>query len=422
MKILENLFHPGKIFKPGREIKIYLCVMLGFGLAAGCFGGVLNNYLVERVGIGAMGRGVLEFFREMPGLLLVVILALFARRSEWWLLRFAFATAVLGVLGLALMPAQFNTAFNVAGLVVVPLHLAVATGFIMLWSLGEHILMPVRTSVSLHLAKPGQEGGAQGLVGGFESLGVVAGSLTVAGVFFLFKFFEIPSRVGFTVMFALAAALLTAGIFLLRFIKDGGQQVKRPRLYFDAKYKKFYILEIFYGARKQVFITFAPIMLITVYNMPTQKIALLAGICAALNIVCSPVAGWIIDRLGYRTVMIWDTILLFFVCLLYGYARDLFPFAIAYWVVCANFILDVIITNASKAANNYVNSIPGTREERTATFSTGISVNHFISILIAVGGAWVAKNHGYGTLFSISAFMALCSTAFTLTIPKPVKK
>jgi len=39
-----------------------------------------------------------------------------------------------------------------------------------------------------------------------------------------------------------------------------------------------------------------------------------------------------------------------------------------------------------------------------------------------VGGAWVAKNHGYGTLFSISAFMALCSTAFTLTIPKPVKK
>ena len=32
--------------------------------------------------------------------------------------------------------------------------------------------------------------------------------------------------------------------------------------------------------------------------------------------------GRLVDRWGYRNVMIWDTVVLFFVCLLYGFAKD----------------------------------------------------------------------------------------------------
>ena len=38
---------------------------------------MLDNYLAEVVGMGEMGRGVTEFFRELPGVLLVFILAAF---------------------------------------------------------------------------------------------------------------------------------------------------------------------------------------------------------------------------------------------------------------------------------------------------------------------------------------------------------
>jgi len=417
MKMLLNLFHPGKVFKPAREVLFYLAVMLCFSLAAGCIGAAMSNYLADVVGLDERQRGVLEFFRETPGLLLVLILALLARRSEWWILRFGFVAAMAGM----------------AGLFFAKPEMAVVTAFIMVWSLGEHLLMPVRSSITMHLAKPGQEGGALGVVGGLGSLGAVMGALAVIGVF---KCVEKPS--GFYAVFAIVFTLLLVGVGFSSRVKDGGEHVKRPRLLYHRKYNKFYILEIFYGARKQVFITFAPYMLIRLYGMGVEKLALLVLICAATNIVCAPLAGWIVDRLGYRTVMIWDTVILAFVCLLYGFAFHLFSFEVAFWVVCVNYVLDQIITNASSALNVYVRGISGSREELTATLSTGISVNHLISILMALGGGWVAVNSGawftdsgdktevlgigYGVLFSISATMAVCSTLFTLTLPKPVKK
>jgi len=410
MNFFKQLFRPGDVFKPSREVAFYLAVMLCFGLAFGCFYGVLNNYLAEQVGLEVDGRGVLEFFREMPGLFLVVILALLAKRDEWWILRFGFIVAMAGL----------------AGLLLAPSHVLAATIFIVLWSLGEHVLMPVRSSITMHLAKPGQEGGALGIVGGLSSLGTVVGSLVVVGIFYLTK-----GAKGFNTAFAVVFVLLLAGLCASLFVKGRGEHVRRPRLLFHRKYEKFYILEIFYGARKQVFITFAPFMLITVYGMDTAHLALLAGICAVANIFCAPLAGWIVDKLGYRTVLIWDTVFLMAVCLLYGFADALFPFEIAFWVVCANFILDAIISNAAMGTNVYVRGIAESREELTATLSTGISVNHLISILVALAGGWIvtsvadstgSRSIGYGVLFSISALMALLNTLFALTLPKPVKK
>ena len=433
MKILLDLFHPGKVFKPAREVVYYLAVMLCFSLAAGCFGGVMANFLAEEVGLGEKQRGVLEFFRETPGLLLMVLLALLARRAEWWILRFGFVIAMAGL----------------AGLLFAPPELLVATVFIVLWSLGEHLLMPVRSSITMHLAKPGLEGGALGFAGGISSLGGVAGALLVVGIFHWARAAEWVSPAGFRAAFALSIALLAAGLAISWRVRDTSGHVKRPRLYFRKKYVKFYILEIFYGARKQVFITFAPFMLIRLYGMPTEKLALLAGVCMVLNIAAAPLAGWLVDRLGYRTVMIWDTIFLFFVCLAYGYSYHVFSEETAFWVVCGSFILDILITNAATATNVYVRGISDSREEVTATLSTGISVNHLISIIVALGGGWVvayacklqgfadlgtrqellenpaalqALGIGYGVLFSISATMAVLNTLFSFTLPKPVKK
>ena len=415
MNFFKSLLRPGDVFKPGRDVVSYLVVVLCFGLACGCFFGVMNNFLAEEVGVRVDGRGRLEFFREMPGLLLMVILALFAKRDEWWILRVGLVIAMAGM----------------AGLFFAPPHIVAAGFFIVMWSLGEHLLMPVRSSITMHLAKPGQEGGAMGIAGGLGSLGTVAGSGVVVGIFLLVKKFGWMNRAGFDASFVFTFALLLAALCATFFVKGKGGHVKRPRLHFDRKFNKFYILEVFYGARKQVFITFAPFMLITIYGFDTARLAFLGLVCALANIFCAPVAGWIVDKLGYRTVLIWDTVFLAVVCLLYGFADKLFPFEIALAVVYANFILDAVITNASMATNVYVRGIASSREEVTATLSTGISVNHLISIIVALaGGALVvfvadktgSKSVGYGVLFSFSALMALLNTLFALTIPKPVKK
>ena len=390
--------------KPRADILRYLVVMLLFAIAGGAFASILNNFLFEKAGMDhALARGVLEFFREMPGLLLVAILAFASRRDEWWILRAGLIVAAAGA----------------AGLLFEQENKVLVTALIMVWSLGEHVLMPVRNSITLHFARSGSEGSALGAVAGLGNLGGVAGAAMVAALFYALKRYA-PQQNGYSWTFGIIVALVCAGLFAAWRVVSKGGQVKRPRMLFRRKFSKFYALEIFYGARKQVFFTFAPYVLIMEHKMDTEHFALLAGICGAANIFCGPIAGKIIDRLGYRTVMIWDTVFLTFVCLMYGFADRVFAPNVAFTLLCVNYLLDAIITNASMASNVYVKELSDNREEFTSTLSTGISVNHLISILVALFGGWVWKNFGVEALFTFSATMAIGNTLFAITIPKKV--
>jgi predicted MFS family arabinose efflux permease len=73
---------------------------------------------------------------------------------------------------------------------------------------------------------------------------------------------------------------------------------------------------------------------------------------------------------------------------------------------------------ASMASNVYVQRIASSQEEITATLSTGISVNHLISICIALIGGWIWKITGIEVLFSISAFMGILNSIYAATIKK----
>ena len=55
-----------------------------------------------------------------------------------------------------------------------------------------------------------------------------------------------------------------------------------------------------------------------------------------------------------------------------------------------------------------------------ATISTGISVNHLITIFIALLGGWIWKAVGIETLFILSAVLGLCNSAYAATI-KPTR-
>ena len=150
--------------------------------------------------------------------------------------------------------------------------------------------------------------------------------------------------------------------------------------------------------------------------------ALLFGVCAGANIVGAPLIGRLCDRWGYRNVMIWDTVVLFFVCLMYGFAGRLFAPGVALAVVCLNYFFDAVISTTAMATSIYVRDLSKNSDEITATFSTGLSINHLISITVAPLGGWVWTRFGVEWLFSFAAVMALCNTAFAMTIPKPPRR
>jgi predicted MFS family arabinose efflux permease len=142
------------------------------------------------------------------------------------------------------------------------------------------------------------------------------------------------------------------------------------------------------------------------------------GICAVFGTILSPFVGRLIDKLGYKFIMVTDTLLLVVVCVLYGFAHRLFPRDIAFLVVCVNYVLDSIISMASMASNVYVQSIASSQEEVTATLSTGVSVNHVISILIALLGGYIWDRVGIEALFTLSAVLGIINSIYAATIKK----
>lgn len=145
-------------------------------------------------------------------------------------------------------------------------------------------------------------------------------------------------------------------------------------------------------------------------------ISILYAISAIACFVFAPLVGKIIDLIGYRTVMIADTLILVIVCFFYGFAHHLFSMHVAFIVCCINYVLDSVISLASMASNVYVQDIANSQEEMKATISTGISVNHLITIFIALLGGWIWKVLGIETLFILSAVLGLCNSAYAATI------
>ena len=176
------------------------------------------------------------------------------------------------------------------------------------------------------------------------------------------------------------------------------------------------MLEMLYGARKQVFFTFGPYVLILFYGANAAMISLLFAVSAVACFFAAPLVGRIIDRVGYKTVMIADTLILVIVCFFYGFAHHLFPKEIAFYVCCVNYILDAIISLASMASNVYVQDLSDNADETKATISTGVSINHVITIFIALFGGWIWQALGIETLFLLSAGLGLCNSAYAATI------
>ena len=284
---------------------------------------------------------------------------------------------------------------------------------IFVYSLGDHIQLGMRNTLTLEYAREGKSGIALGRQNAVHQIGMLAGYFVVIALFYVLG----NSTALFKPDFMTSAVIIFLGFLSsLRIKGDSKPDPSKRRFYFHRKYTKYYMLELFYGARKQIFFTFGPYVLVLFYGATAMDISILFAISSICSYFASPAVGRIIDRFGYKIVMISDTLILVIVCFFYGFAHHIFPMRIAFLVCCANYVLDSVISLAAMASNVYVQDLADTADEVRATISTGVSVNHFITILVALFGGWIWKVLGIETLFIISAILGLCNSAYAATI------
>ena len=391
------------VFRPESKYRAFFLSIITFGLAYGLYKGVIDNYLAEIVGMSGFDKGVSEFFRELPGLLLVFILAALYTFSAERIYKLGALFMLTGMAAQALVP---------AGRVLVILC-------IFIYSLGDHMQLGMRNTLSLQYSHEGRGGEALGLQNAAQQIGTLAGYLIIIATFIFVR----VSPGLYRAVFAVSAAIIGLGfVSSLRVRGSSAPDASKRRFYFRKKYAKYYMLEVFYGARKQVFFTFGPYVLVLFYGANAMTISALFAVSSVCGFFASPLVGKIIDRVGYKTVMIADTLILVIVCFFYGFAHHIFPMHIAFIVCCLNYILDSIISLASMASNVYVQDISDSADEVRATISTGVSVNHLITIFIALFGGWIWKTLGIETLFILSAVLGLCNSAYAATIRTGAKK
>lgn len=384
------------IFKDGTKWKTLFLSILMMSIGYGLHKGIIDNYLAEIVGMGEMDRGVTEFFRELPGFMLIFILALF----------YKFSAEKMYKLGGIIMVAGMGL------LAIVPPYKALVIFSIFLYSTGEHIQLGMKNTLSLEYSKPGQGGQALGYQNAIYQIGNLVGYFVVIILFW----FVSAKAIYQPFFFAATTLMILSLMFALRLSGKSETDKTKSRFYFRKKFTKYYMLEIFYGARKQVFFTFGPYVLILFYGANASVISLLFAVSAISCFILSPVVGKLVDKIGYKPVMVGDTLILVIVCFFYGFAHHLFPKNVAFIICCINYVLDSVISLASMASNVYVQDISDSKEEMRATISTGISVNHMITIFIALFGGWIWQKLGIETLFIVSAVLGLCNSAYAATI------
>jgi predicted MFS family arabinose efflux permease len=275
------------------------------------------------------------------------------------------------------------------------------------------VFMPLSSTIGMELAREGQFGRRLGQLNAIRNLAAILGSFLV---FIGFKF------LGFTFhhTYTLAAIGLAIAAVLLLSMKP--EQTHRPAMYLKLhrEYRLYYTLAVISGARKQIFITFAPWVLVKIFEQPTQIIAMLMMIGGAIGILFQPFLGWAIDHFGERTVLASEAILLVFVCFGYGFAKFLLPEGIAFLVVCTCFLLDQMLFSVGMARSTYIKKIARQPDHVQPALTASVTIDHVFSISAAlVGGLiWSQLGFQYVFLFGVLIALANLTAALQVRIPK----
>ncbi len=367
-----------------------------FGLYAGLYDPSFNNYLAQVHQIDEVARGALEFPRELPGFLCAFIFSLFMFLADT---RIAALTTLLLALSL------WGQGWLAPDMTMVVI-------WMLLWSTGAHVFMVVKSSIALRLADKGREGKLMGDLGALEALGLLAGMILV---YFGVSFYSFS----FPVIFGIAGACCFAAALFLYRIKP--EPVKKParQLLLKRKYTLFYIINMIFGARKQIFLTFAPWVLIKLFHCGIETFALLGIIATLIGLFFRPLLGRAIDAWGERTVLSIDAVLVTSLCMLYAFAQQLFPDSTAVIIIMICFVADQVLFAITMARVTYLNRIADSIGDVAPSISMGITLDHAVSMTVPFAGGLLWAALGYQAVFIAAGALGVLSLIVARFIPAP---
>jgi len=377
---------------------IYFIIVAISAIGLGLSNNVMSNFFKDAYGVTAYQRGLIEFPRELPGLIAVLIIGSLSFLSD---IRISILAQMCGIFGIAVLGLTTPT-------------FSVMLIFIFIHSIGMHVFMPMKDAIGVSLAEPGMIGKRMG-----QYKGIDTGFRMLAGliVFFGFRYGGFSFETNIKWPFIIAAVMFTGVIILLlvlqKEMESDGPHPKKARFIFNKAYKYYYTLVILFGVQKQIMMVYGPWVLIDLLGKKADTIAVLTIIGSGIGIFFIPALGRWLDKFGIKKLMYVDAISFIIVYTLYGFLTATFvsgtlkSLTLAVFFAYAIFIIDKMSTQMSLIRTVYLKSILIQPQDLTPTLSLGMSMDHFVSIICAYIGGMVWMRFGPQYLFFFVAFLSL---------------
>jgi predicted MFS family arabinose efflux permease len=371
-------------YKADKDFTLFLIVGMFSGIASGINSTVFNNFLNDVYHLSAQARGIVELPRELPGVFIMVVLGLLAFLGDIRIARIGLVAAALGMLGLGVLSPTF----------------ACMLVWMMMFSLGTHMVMPITPVIGMDLSRKENYGARLGRYSAYSLSATIGG---YAIVWLGFKYLGLTYQVAFII----AAVFFIFAALSMGFIKIEKPEYEKVKFIFRKKYTLYYVLCIVNGARKQIFLTFAPWVLIQVFHLEPPVFAILGVVVSLVSILTRKIVGNTIDIRGERFILSLEAVLLFVICLGYAFAADLFNAGIAVVIIAACYVIDNSMSAVEMARSTYVRKIAVDPADVMPTLSAGTSIDHVVSMSIPFLGGLLWAAFGYQYVFIAAAGIAV---------------
>jgi len=348
---------------------------------------LFNNFAVDVAGLDGHHIGLIQSVREIPGFLalLAVFVIIFIKEHRLSALSIFFLG--LGIALTGLFP-------SFSGLLITTL----------IMSFGFHYYETTNMSLTLQYFAAGTSPWVFGKQRSIAAASNIAVGILIYFLAFLLDFAKIYLLVG-----GLIAAAAAWG--LMQDPSDTQIVPQHKKMIVRKKYWLFYFLTFMAGARRQIFMAFAVLLMVQKFEYTVQEITILFVINNIINYFLSPLIGSSIIRFGERRVLSLEYFSLLFIFVAYATSGSKLLVAVLY-------ILDHIFFNFAIAIRTYFQKV-GNPRDIAPSMAVGFTINHIAAVsLPAIGGLlWIVD---YRIPFIGGAMMSLISLLAVQMIRTPL--
>ncbi|MBF4694861.1 MFS transporter [Fusibacter ferrireducens] len=393
-----------------KEIKLYVIIIAITAFGLGLSNAVMSNYFKDAYQVDAFKRGLIEFPREIPGIISVFVIAMLSFISDIKIAMIAQLLSFVGIMVLGFITPSFN----------------IMLLFIFINSLGMHLFFPLQDSIGMDLA--GQEGLGKKM-GRFKGVFTAFQMLSAVLVFVGFKtgFFTFTSERKW--IFILAGFLFLCVFILLFFLERSvnvtGHTPQKLNFTLRKEYKYYYYLVILFGVQKQIMMVYGPWVLIDLLGKKADTLALIGIVGAFIGIFFMTYLGKWIDQFGIKKMLYVDALSFIGVYAIYGFLSagyvngSIKTSGIGVLLAYGILIIDRMSTQMGLIRTLYLKSISKDKNDITHTLTLGQSLDHFVSIICAILGGVIWVNFGPQYIFFLAAFISLGNLYIAVKVKIP---